>query len=452
MKKLKSKKALIIGISVLVVTFILIIGTYVGYNKIYLPSLQDVSVGVYKDNGVQIDQLSFKESSYIQVLDEQEAVTEEIILDEQTNNLTLSTPDNANALLLDDWEIEKKIQDKGFFQRDQQYYTAKPIYKERKDFVLTFVTDTQSSFYEKDQPIHLINVPYSVDDDWRSNLPQPAIEDDFKGYWTVNNEAVTEETTINENTIFEYRTFQDKNDNSIDDFTEEFTVNFVTNTQEVIESRVVGWEGTVELPKLQTLEEENKVFYDWYSDEQSTEVFTNETPVTSDMTLFAQVEYIPDIINTTIDKPIKRKDIAVEVQKELKDRNKKIDDQFNSEMVEEEKEREALKQYNQENNILSDNIEQVTQLHNLGHNKLYLITFLDPLNNFLYAIVAPYGQTLKVVYEDGQLFKEYSIRQDTTIILNQEILLTESNDLDRYDFEYRQINESVFIKAQPVGN
>ena len=60
-------------------------------------------------------------------------------------------------------------------------------------------------------------------------------------------------------------------------------------------------------------------------------------------------------------------------------------------------------------------------------------------------------RSIKVVYEDGQLFKEYGVRQDSTIILDQETLLTESSDLDRYDFEYRQVNDSVFIKVQPVG-
>jgi hypothetical protein len=128
-----------------------------------------------------------------------------------------------------------------------------------------------------------------------------------------------------------------------------------------------------------------------------------------------------------------------------------IDKQFNTKVLEEEKERKALKAYNKANNILSEKVEQVTQLHNLGQKKLYLITFLDPLNQYLYSIVAPYGQTIKVVYEDGQLFKEYAVRQDSTIILDQETLLTESSDLDRYDFEYRQINDSVFIKVQPVG-
>ncbi|HFC9375076.1 TPA: hypothetical protein QFC10_002309 [Enterococcus faecium] len=42
-----------------------------------------------------------------------------------------------------------------------------------------------------------------------------------------------------------------------------------------------------------------------------TNVVTNESKVTSDMTLFAKVKSIPEIINTTIEHPITRKDIAI---------------------------------------------------------------------------------------------------------------------------------------------
>ncbi|MEM5057970.1 InlB B-repeat-containing protein, partial [Enterococcus faecalis] len=185
--------------------------------------------------------------------------------------------------------------------------------------------------------------------------------------------AVTDEIIINEDTVLQFKTYQDKNDNWIDDFSEAFTVNFVTNTGEEIENQVIGWEGTIGLPQLQTLKEENKVFYDWYSDEQLTNVVTNESKVTSDMTLFAKVKSIPEIINTTIEHPITRKDIAIEVQSVLHEQNSDIDKQFNTKVLEEEKERKALKAYNKANNILSEKVEQVTQLHNLGQKKLYLI-------------------------------------------------------------------------------
>jgi len=451
MKKLKNKKVLIIGVSVILTIGILCVGTYIGYQKIYLPSLKDVTVSVFKDNGIKINELSFKESSSLKILDEQGEFVNEIDLDEETGKVTLYADSSANSRILDDWEFEEKVQENGLLQRDEIYYTAKPNYLESHDFVLTFITDEHSRFYEKDQPLNYVSQGYTAGTNLQNSLLTPSIDSDYKGFWTIEGHEITDETVIYEDTVLEFRTYQDKNDNGIDDFSEEFELHFVTNTEEEIESRVVAWEDTIDLPALQTLKEENKVFYDWYADEQMTEVFTSETKITNDMTLFAKVEYIPDIINTTIEYPISRNDIAIEVQKVLNEQNKKVDEGFNQEIQETEKERAEVKAYNEENNIVNNNVEQVVQLHNLGQNKLYLITFLDPLNNYLYSIVAPYGQTLKVVYEDGQLYKEYAIRQDTTIVLDQKVLLTESNELERYDFEYRQINESVFIKLQPVG-
>lgn len=408
-------------------------------------------MSVFKDNGIKINELSFKESSSLKILDEQGEFVNEIDLDEETGKVTLYAASSTKSLLLDDWEFEEKVLENGFLQRDEIYYTAKPMYLEKQDFVLTFITDEHSRFYEKDQPLNYVSQGYKAGTNLQNSLLTPSIDSDYKGFWTIEGHEITDETVIYEDTVLEFRTYQDKNDNGIDDFSEEFELHFVTNTEEEIESRVVTWEETIDLPVLQTLKEENKVFYDWYADEQMTEVFTSETKITNDMTLFAKVEYIPDIINTTIEYPISRNDIAIEVQKVLNEQNKKVDEGFNQEIQETEKERAEVKAYNEENNIVNNNVEQVVQLHNLGQNKLYLITFLDPLNNYLYSIVAPYGQTLKVVYEDGQLYKEYAIRQDTTIVLDQKVLLTESNELERYDFEYRQVNESVFIKLQPVG-
>lgn len=103
LKKRKSKKALLIGIAIIVVSVVLLIGASIGYNKVYLPSLKDVTVSIYKDNGVKIDQLAFKEKSYLQILDEQYQVIERIDFDEQTHEVTL----DSHSPLLKDWEIKK---------------------------------------------------------------------------------------------------------------------------------------------------------------------------------------------------------------------------------------------------------------------------------------------------------------------------------------------------------
>ena len=83
-------------------------------------------------------------------------------------------------------------------------------------------------------------------------------------------------------------------------------------------------------------------------------------------------------------------------------------------------------------------------------NKLHLINFLDPSNNFLFAFVAPYGQNIKVTDDLGRLVKEYAVRQQTHIILDEKKLISSGSELDNFHTEYKQVNEAVFIKVQPI--
>ncbi len=55
---------------------------------------------------MKIIQLAFKEKSYLQILDEQDQVTDRIDLDEQTPDVTLA----RSFPLLKDWEIKQKVQ------------------------------------------------------------------------------------------------------------------------------------------------------------------------------------------------------------------------------------------------------------------------------------------------------------------------------------------------------
>lgn len=88
----------------------------------------------------------------------------------------------------------------------------------------------------------------------------------------------------------------------------------------------------------------------------------------------------------------------------------------------------------------------------MEHNKIYLINFVDTSNNFIYSLVAPYGQTIKVVTDNGNLYQEYGVRHNTTIVLDEKRLLSSENDLEKYHSEYREINDTVFIKIQPITN
>lgn len=443
------KKKKIVKISILAIFIIIItLGGYLSYEKIYLPSQKEYIVKIHGDNDILLDKLTFKKDSYIQVLDQNKKVQRKIKLNENTKTLILENAKDTDNLLFNGWEFEKKVDKKEeFYKKDIVYFSAKPTYDNKEDFVLKFIADEKAIVLVDEQKVTYLNKPYTSETSINDYLPEVMIEKDYKGDWVIGDTIVDENTIIDKDSILQFKTYQDKNNNSIDDFTEEFTIDFVTNIEQNVDSRVVKWEGKIELPKL---EDESKIFYEWYVDEDYKREFTEQTKVTDNLTLYAKVKGFKEIINETIEDPIDRKDIGLQVKKMLEKRNKSVDQAFNKEIENKDKERAELKKYNQENNIVTQDIQVEINLQNLEHNKLHLVNFVDPLNKFIYSLVLPYGQTIKVVNENGNLYQEYAVRQNTTIVLDEKQLVSNTSKLDKYDSEYRQINDSVFVKIQPT--
>lgn len=447
-EKKKSKKK-IIKFSLLAFLLIVItIGTYIGYTEYYLPSKTNYNVEVYGENKLLYNDLTFKKDSYINVLNNNDEITEVIELETDSNKITLKNANSIDNLLFEKWDFEKKIDEKDeFYKRDIVYYNAKPVYVDKEDFVLTFTVDEKSTLVADEQEVIFLKSPYKKDTNISDYFPEVLVEEDFKGEWYIADNEINDDTEITEDSEVEFRTYQDKNDNEIDDFTETFDIDFVTNIKEEVDSVTVDWEETIKLP---TLKDDTKVFYEWYEDEKFNVEFTEETKVRNNLTLYAKIKSFEDIVNESVNDPIDRKDIALQVEDMIEERNKPVDEEFKREIKEKEKEREELKKYNEENNVVSQNIEWEINLHNKNHNKLHLVTFLNPSNEFIYSVVAPYGQTIKVVDENGKLNKEYAVRNKTTIILDDNKLVTNKSNLEKYHSEYREINNTVFIKIQPI--
>ena len=441
------KKKLKISFIFIAVLLLVVAGSFLVYEHLYLPSREDVTTSIIKDNNVLIDNVTFKEKSTLKVLGANERVVTEIELNSDNDKITLEDLPKEKELLTT-WEIEKvtKKYDE-FYKFDETHFVAKPVYVSSENYVLNFVTDEMGKIFENDKEAAYIKVPYKSDTPLIDYLPEVTTVEDFKGDWFIGDTIVDETTTITEDTTLEFRTYQDKNDNNIDDYTEEFTVSFETNLGQEIPDKTVGWEETIELPELKNAE---KVFYDWYLDSDFNELFTEETKVTSDITLHAKNLSINEVVDTSVNQPIKRKDLAIQVENNLDTINKAVDVRYNEEVAKVKAQKEKEEKYNQENNIVPEQRETVTYIHNEGHNKLYIISFVNPSNEYIYSVVAPYGQTIKVTNEKGELRKEYSVRQHTTIVLDENNLVSKGNELDFYHSEYRQVNDTVFIKIQPL--
>lgn len=438
------KRSKIILVSVLV--FFLIVGVYIGYTKYYLPETTEYTTSIYKENNILIDDLDYKEGSYIQVLNENGKVEKKIELNKDSKKIILKNNNSENVI--DTWIVDKKIDKKEeFYKRNIIYFNIKPIYKDKEDFILTFKADDKAKVLEEKQEAEYIKVPYKKGINIENYLPDIKLDENFKGDWTIDKNKINKDIEIKKDTNLNFITYQDKNNNNVDDFTEEFTIKFETNIEEKVKNKVVKWEDTINLP---ILKDNEKVFYEWYLDKEFKEEFTEETKITKDLILYAKVKNYVEVINEAVDDPIKREDIVLQLKPKLDQRNKKIDDNYNKEIKKIETEREELKKYNQENNIMEQKIETQINLHNKEHDKIHLVNFVDTSNKFIYSLVAPYGQTIKVINEEGNLYKEYGVRHNTTIRLDENKLLSNGNQLSRYHSEYRKINDTVFIKIQPI--
>ena len=448
-----TNKKKIVKIVIPTILIVLIaLGSYIGYKKIYLPSQKEYVSKVFGENEAFLESLKYKKDSYIEVLNENDEIIEKIDLNDSTEKIVLGNAEDTNSLLFNSWKINEKVdENEEFYKADKKYFEAKPIYDEKEDYILTFTADKEATLLTNDnEVVEYLKKPYKSKTKIAEYLPKVKINEDFKGDWIISGteEIIDKKTEANNDLTLEYQTYQDKNDNNIDDFTEEFTIDFVTNLDEEIESKTVEWEETINLPKLS---DNKKLFYDWFIDKDLETKFTENIKVTDNLTLYAKLKDVSEVVNESVENPIYRNDVALQVEKILTKNNKKIDETYNQEIKEIEAEREERMKYNEENNIIASEKQVQLDLYNMDHDKTFLINFLNPTGNYRYSIVVPYGQTIKILTENGELYKEYGIRQNTSILLDDNELLSNGSELEKYHSEYREINNTVFIKIQPIS-
>lgn len=453
--KSKSKKRIILIILLLVVMLLSTFGIYYAYQNVYKPMNTNYSADVKAQNEAVIAGIDFSKYDYVEVQNINEEPVEKIDLSEETKELTLPDPEDVENSIFVDWSLsertenrEIKILDLVGFNTEVTVYEATPIYEEAGDYVLTFRTDENAHLLEDEQIISYTRAPYQSNQPINEVFPNIELNEGYNGDWTVNDKVIDKNTEITEDSEVVFKSYQDLNENNTDDFTETFTINFETNAEQSIDPiENVGWEETIDLP---VVEDNNLIFYDWYTDSELKNIFTEETKVQNDLTLYADVKSLNEVMNESVMKPITRKDVAVQVEELLSNRNAEVDKSYQQLLDQEEKQREEVRQYNLENNIMEPQKPVTYQLNDTDKDKLHLINFLDPSNNFLFAFVAPYGQSIKITDEAGRLVKEYAVRQQTHIVLDEQEIISSDMELDEYHTEYKQVNETVFIKIQPI--
>lgn len=299
----------------------------------------------------------------------------------------------------------------------------------------------------------------------------------FAGWFeTVNKSAEKKVQDIDDRQITdskgEYyaKFFSDFNDNNIDDKTEEITVDFVTNTDEKIDPVKLKVGQKISAPKLSS---KDKIFMGWYTNKELTNKFADDN-IKEPTTLYAKWENSEKVINESETNPITDKNISDQVEKILNDRLKGLESSLatndktdtnnteasNSNVIPSTNSPEVAEENPTQNNSNvkddvsnSDKVSVYTEtkyvFKNKNINEKYMVKFYDKNGSFISSLTLPYGKTLKLLDENGNLQEEYAVRQDTSIKFDKEKYVDKDSKFLGLATETVNVNSSEVTEISP---
>lgn len=297
-----SKKRSIFIVSLIVVLLLLSFGAYYFYQKIYVPMNEDYVVSLEAQNEKFIDEITFSKYDYIEIKDINNETVETIELTKDLNELTLLDPIDYEDEIFNEWLLSERNDTREIsifnlfeISTDITVYEVTPAYQEASDFVLTFRTDENAKLIDDEQEVTYVRIPYQAEQPISEVLPTIEVKEDYNGDWTLNDNVIENDTETTEDSEIIFQSYQDINNNNLDDLAESFTIEFETNTEQNIEAvENISWEETVDLP---IVEDDNLIFFDWYTEPELENVFTSETKVQNDLTLYADMKNLNEVVN-----------------------------------------------------------------------------------------------------------------------------------------------------------
>lgn len=444
----------------------------------------------------------------IQVLNEDNEVVESTVLTSD-KEMNLEKPKVSNEKMLSYWSIEMK----------DGKLLIKPVLTTKEEFSVKFyVKDVGGNLLENHKQIKEIVKSATKDTKLKDVLPDinPNTNYKFTGWYETvdkgDGKKVEEKLQDIDNRKItdskgEYyaKFFSDFNNNSIDDKTEEITVNFVTNIEDQIEPVKLNVGEKIKAPKLSN---KDKIFIGWYTNAELTNKFGNDN-LKDSITLYAKWENAEKVITESEKKPITDKDVSDQVEQILNERFKELKEgQTNTEKSNEattevpnkeatgttEKPKNnndnkgAAANNNQNNSNVSPpinnpsggSIQNDTRLkdnvtsnnpnnsNNLNSNKVsvytetkyvfknknvgekYMVKFLDEKGAFVSSLTLPYGRTIKLLDENENSHAEYAVRQDTTINLDTERYVNKGSTFLGLDTRIVQVNSTEITEIYPT--
>ena len=178
---------------------------------------------------------------------------------------------------------------------------------------------------------------------------------------------------------------------------------------------------------------------------------SEEMPVTDTLHLYAKIVPVAQVMTQSVEHPITDRTVAKQLEDILSERNRQADIAYNETILAENAQRAAREEEERQNNVSVSRNYSVTYA-NTALNKLYFVSFIDEYNQFLFGMVAPYGRAIKIYNESDILWKEFAVRQHTTIMLDSEALVAHTKDLIGYNSDYYRFNDILYVRISPKTN
>lgn len=424
---------------------------------------------IYDDKVIFHDKVN--EGKIIQVKNtDGETLESEVLKQEMT--LELEIPDIPKGYLLSYWDI----------QEDEKHFTITPKLVEAKEFKVTFNALDGGNLLNNNTLTKVITK--SVDEGTALNdiLPKvyPKKHHKFSGWYIKNKDGEFKNVAIENvkisNDLEYYAIFYpDVNDNNIDDRTEKITIKLIYNFENKVEEKTIHVGENIKLPKL---ERKDYIFMGWYYDENFEEKYNHRNPLIEDTTLYAKWEKAEKVIQESAEKPITDEDISNQIEKFLNERFRNLEGQALQNLTQtDENSPVSNDEQSIDENILNLNNEETEQKDNDSNipnltvseidsgvvtytepkyvfkneniGEQFMIKFLDEENRFLFSITLPYGRIMHILDENGNIKKEYAVRQDTTITLNVDDYINEDSILLGFDSRTEKINNTYVTEIFP---
>lgn len=434
-----------LGKKIFIITVCLLI-SIIPFTKTYAQQVDQDYLKITYDDKVIFHNLIDK-GKIIQVKNNDgEIVKSEVFKHEMT--LNLNAPEIPKGYLLSYWDI----------QQDDKYFTLTPVFIKAKAFSITFNALEGGSLINNNNALTKV-ITKSVDQDTPLSdvLPdiQPQNNHKFAGWFTKNKdeykETDFEKVKISSNIEYYAIFYPDLNDNNIDDRTEQITIKFNFNFDNKTDVKKIYVGQNISLPKI---ERKDYILIGWFYDKDFDKKYNPSDPLIEDTTLFAKWEKAEKVIKESAEKPITDKEISNQIEKLLQERQQPTEQ--NNENTNKNTNKDTQKNNIETPNLTTNEIESAVTyteekyvFKNDNIDKQFLVKFVDDNGRFLFSIVLPYGRLIHLLDQNGNIKKEYAVRQDTLIPLKIDDYINSDSVFLGFDSELNQVNNTYITEIYP---